>query len=50
MALVAQSDWIIDIGPGAEDEGGKIVACGTPRDIVSVAEGRTAPYLARSLA
>jgi excinuclease ABC subunit A len=48
MAMVGQSDWVIDIGPGAGDEGGKIVACGTPRDILSVGESRTAPYLARS--
>jgi excinuclease ABC subunit A len=48
MAMVGQSDWVIDIGPGAGDEGGKIVACGAPRDILSVGESRTAPYLARS--
>lgn len=48
MAMVGQSDWIIDIGPGAGDEGGGVVACGAPRDILSVGESRTAPYLARS--
>jgi excinuclease ABC subunit A len=48
MAMVGQSDWVIDIGPGAGDEGGKIVACGAPRDILSVGESRTALYLARS--
>ena len=48
MAMVGQSDWVIDIGPGAGDEGGKIVACGAPRDILSVGESRTARYLERS--
>jgi len=48
MAVVGQSDWVIDIGPGAGDEGGKIVACGAPQEILSVGESRTAPYLAGS--
>ena len=30
MRVVAQSDWVIDIGPGAGDEGGTVVAEGTP--------------------
>ena len=28
MSVVAASDWVIDIGPGAGDEGGQIVAAG----------------------
>ncbi|GLR93965.1 excinuclease ABC subunit UvrA [Bradyrhizobium liaoningense] len=49
MDVVAHSDWIIDLGPGAGDEGGRIVASGTP-DQVATAGGKTAPYLARRLA
>ncbi len=49
MDVVAQSDWIIDLGPGAGDEGGRNVASGTP-DQVAEASGRTAPFLARRLA
>ena len=49
MELVAGSDWIIDIGPGAGDEGGKVVACGPPERIVAVRDSRTATYLARTL-
>ena len=30
MRVVAGSDWVIDIGPGAGDEGGRVVAAGTP--------------------
>ena len=50
MSVVAGSDWVIDIGPGAGDAGGAIVAEGTPRDVACVSASRTAPYLARFLA
>jgi excinuclease ABC subunit A len=49
MSLAADSDWIIDVGPGAGDEGGRIVASGPPRHIATVAGSRTARYLAREL-
>jgi excinuclease ABC subunit A len=45
MSLVAASDWVIDIGPGAGDKGGQVVAEGRPTDVARGA-GRTAPYLA----
>ncbi len=47
MRIVASSDWVIDMGPGAGDEGGRIVAAGPPEVIVSTAGSRTAGYLAR---
>jgi excinuclease ABC subunit A len=49
MDVIAQSDWVIDIGPGAGEEGGKIVAEGRPTDIVKNKKSRTAPYLAKYL-
>ena len=49
MLVVAASDWVIDIGPGAGDEGGKVVASGTPAEVVSSPKSRTAPYLERFL-
>jgi len=49
MRVVAGSDWVIDIGPGAGDEGGRIVAEGDPVAIVAAAGSRTAPFLARFL-
>ena len=49
MHVAAASDWIIDIGPGAGDEGGRIVACGTPEDVAAAPASRTAPYLLRAL-
>ncbi len=45
MHVIAQSDWIIDIGPGAGDEGGTIVAAGTPSEVSRVGGSRTAKYL-----
>ena len=30
---MACADWIIDLGPGAGDEGGRVVAQGTPEDV-----------------
>jgi excinuclease ABC subunit A len=47
MRVVAGSDWVIDIGPGAGDEGGRIVAQGAPAAIARAKESRTAPFLAR---
>jgi excinuclease ABC subunit A len=49
MRVVAGSDWVIDIGPGAGDEGGRIVAEGTPAAVARAAGSRTAPFLARFL-
>ena len=49
MMLAAASDWVIDIGPGAGDEGGRIVASGPPEKVASSKVSRTAPYLARAL-
>jgi excinuclease ABC subunit A len=50
MRVVAASDWVIDIGPGAGDEGGRIVAAGHPVDVATAPSSRTAPYLADFLA
>jgi excinuclease ABC subunit A len=47
MRVVAGSDWVIDMGPGAGDEGGRVVAAGTPAAVAAAAQSRTAPYLSR---
>lgn len=47
LDVVATADWVIDLGPGGGDAGGRVVATGTPQDIVGVKESVTAPYLAR---
>ncbi len=49
MRLVAASDWVIDMGPGAGEEGGRIVACGTPEEVARDRTSRTADYLRATL-
>ena len=49
MRVVAASDWVIDIGPGAGDAGGKVVLAGPPAKVAAHKASRTAPYLAKLL-
>ena len=49
MAVAAEADWIIDIGPEAGDAGGSIVAQGTPEQVAKAKASRTAPFLAIQL-
>ena len=46
MQVARHSDWVIDIGPGAGEEGGWIVAQGTPSEVAQSTDSRTAPFLA----
>ena len=45
MQVASNSDWVIDIGPGAGDEGGLIVAQGKPEDVAQSEHSRTATFL-----
>ncbi len=47
MRVVGESDWVIDIGPGAGEDGGKVVAVGPPAGIARTAGSLTGKYLAR---
>jgi excinuclease ABC subunit A len=49
MAIAAEADWILDIGPEAGDAGGEIVAQGPPEKIIASKKSRTAPFLATAL-
>ncbi|HYE41540.1 MAG TPA: excinuclease ABC subunit A, partial [Ramlibacter sp.] len=49
MRVVAQSDWVIDMGPGAGVQGGKVVAAGRPREVARAKGSRTAAYLAEAM-
>jgi excinuclease ABC subunit A len=49
MDVILRSDWVIDIGPSAGDEGGKIVVTGTPADVAASAASRTGQYLAAKM-
>ncbi|MFJ4711615.1 ATP-binding cassette domain-containing protein [Streptomyces sp. NPDC088785] len=46
-AVMAHADWIIDLGPGAGHDGGRVVFEGTPRDLVAQRATLTAEHLAR---
>ena len=49
MSLAAASDWVIDVGPGAGDDGGTIVSSGVPTAVASDQASRTARFLKRAL-
>lgn len=49
MRVVAESDWVIDMGPGAGDEGGRVVVAGPPLELAGCKTSRTAPFLANYL-
>jgi excinuclease UvrABC ATPase subunit len=46
QAVMAHADWIIDLGPGAGHDGGRIVFEGTPADLVATRSTRTGEHLA----
>jgi excinuclease ABC subunit A len=50
MGVVARADWVIDLGPGGGEAGGRLVAAGTPQQVARVQTSRTAPFLAKRLA
>jgi excinuclease ABC subunit A len=49
LDLIKNADWIIDLGPGAGDLGGHLIAAGTPEEIANVAESHTGRYLRQHL-
>ncbi|HEX8373277.1 MAG TPA: excinuclease ABC subunit UvrA [Chthoniobacterales bacterium] len=50
LNVIAEADYIIDIGPEAGASGGEVVATGTPEEIAAHAHSRIAPYLKQTLA
>jgi excinuclease ABC subunit A len=49
LEIMAEADYLIDIGPEAGEAGGELVACGTPEEVAKVKKSRTAPFLAERL-
>jgi len=49
LDVIKNADWIIDLGPGAGDKGGYIVASGTPEEIAGKKSSATGQYLSRVL-
>ncbi|GAA2145330.1 excinuclease ABC subunit UvrA [Nocardioides koreensis] len=50
LDTIATADWVIDLGPAGGDAGGRVVATGSPAELVEAPDSATAPYLARRLA
>lgn len=50
MRVVGAADYVIDLGPGAGDNGGTVVASGTPAEVAASRNSASAPYLAAALA
>jgi len=49
LSVIAEADYILDIGPEAGAQGGEIVAAGTPEDVARNRISRTAPFLRETL-
>ena len=45
LDVIKRADWVIDMGPGAGAQGGRIVAEGTPEEVAAVAASVTGRYL-----
>ncbi len=45
LDVIKRADWVIDLGPGAGEQGGRVVAAGTPEQLARVAESATGKYL-----
>ncbi len=49
LSLIADADYVIDLGPEAGDQGGAVVVAGTPEEVARCKTSRTAPFLKRTL-
>ncbi len=49
LSVIAEADYIVDLGPEAGDGGGEVVACGTPEQVAKNRVSRTAPFLRKAL-
>jgi excinuclease ABC subunit A len=45
LQVIANADWVVDLGPGGGDAGGRVIAAGTPAAVTGAEHSRTAPYL-----
>jgi excinuclease ABC subunit A len=50
LDVIKSADWLIDLGPEGGDQGGKIIATGTPEQVARNTQSHTGKFLARALA
>ncbi len=49
LSVIAEADYVVDLGPEAGDAGGEVVVCGTPEQVAKNRVSRTAPFLRKVL-
>ncbi|MCX7713711.1 MAG: excinuclease ABC subunit UvrA, partial [Chthoniobacterales bacterium] len=49
LDIIAEADWIVELGPGAGENGGKIICSGTPEQVIQNPNSITAPFLVNHL-
>ena len=49
LDVIKTADWVIDLGPEGGEDGGDLIACGTPEDVVSVTASHTGRFLKDAL-
>ena len=49
LQLMMYADWVIDLGPGAAENGGQVVAQGTPEQVAQCEDSITGQYLKQQL-
>jgi excinuclease ABC subunit A len=45
LDVIKRADWVIDLGPGAGADGGRVVAAGTPEALAQISESATGRFL-----
>ena len=50
LDVIKQADWLVDLGPEGGDEGGEVIATGTPEDVAEIEESATGQFLRGVLA
>ena len=49
LDMIANADWVIDMGPGGGEMGGRVVCAGSPEDVAACGQSVTGRYLAETL-
>lgn len=49
MEVIKAADWVIDLGPGGGEDGGRVVACGTPEEVAAAEDSATGRFLRKAL-